>query len=71
MTWTLGIGVFFIVWWLVWFAALPFAASDRAGRGRRVYSLWALAGVTTLISLVIFAGIYWVVDNRLLDRLPI
>lgn len=79
MSATLGFAIYFICWWMVWFAALPFAARGRGQDALNVpdvkppVSLWLLAGVTTLISGLIFAVIYAVIAYRLLpiDQLPI
>ncbi|MDZ4792456.1 MAG: DUF1467 family protein [Hyphomicrobiales bacterium] len=78
MSATFGFAIYFICWWLVWFAALPFAARGRGqdgaelADGEKPVSLWLLAGVTTLIAGVIFAGVYAVVVYRLLpvDKFP-
>ncbi len=78
MSATLAFAIYFICWWLVWFAALPFAARgrgqdalDEPDDGQKV-SLWKLAGVTTLIAAVIFAIIYVVIAYRLIsvDQFP-
>lgn len=64
-----SVAVYFIVWWLVFFAVLPFGASSQADHGDRVLgtepgapphpALKRKALVTTGISAAIFAVIYF------------
>ncbi|MCR9254892.1 MAG: DUF1467 family protein [Alphaproteobacteria bacterium] len=70
MGWVSGIAVFVIVWWVVLFTMLPIgvrppenpeeghatSAPERPMLGKKF--LW-----TTLISTVIWAGIYWAVTS--------
>ncbi len=83
MSLTISLGVYFICWWLVWFAVLPFAAKTGVGDQNFDYNdpkpvtpklnLWQLAAITTAISALIFTLIYIVIENRwiTLDSFPI
>lgn len=83
MSLAIGLAVYVIVWWIVLFAVLPWgvntqeevdsvvpgsapSAPDHPMMLRKVIA-------TTLISLVIFAGIYWLVtmSGATLDNIPV
>jgi predicted secreted protein len=76
MSWFTGVMVYVILWWLVFFAALPFGvrtpgegevetghATSAPVRPR----LWLKAGVTTLVAAVLWAGVYWLVASDILS----
>jgi predicted secreted protein len=78
MTWFSGIVVFVIIWWLVFFMALPVGVRslDEAGievelghaASAPVRPWFGLkAGVTTAISLVLWGVAYWVVEADLIS----
>ncbi len=74
MNWFTGIMVYVVVWWLVFFAALPFGvqAPDRVEPGHADGApdkprLWMKALVTSVIAGVIFAVIYWVIVSDLIS----
>jgi predicted secreted protein len=74
MSATLAVAIYVICWWLVWFAALPFAARERRphlGEDAPL-GLWRLAGITTLISAALFGVVYAVIEYKLLplDAFP-
>jgi predicted secreted protein len=74
-------GLFFVLWWVVWFAILPFAArrhaesleAPPAGAEGRSFSLWRHAAIATAVTCVVFALVYAVLAGGLplLDKLPL
>ena len=74
MRWPTGLAVYFTIWWVVLFAVLPWgvrrdedgpAGADKgAPQNPR---LWLKAGVTTLVSAVIWLAIYALVESSLLS----
>ncbi len=70
MTWPTMILVFTIIWWVVLFAVLPWGARppDDSEVGHVASAperpmLWRKALITTLISAVLFAGAYWLIES--------
>lgn len=70
MSWVSGAAVFFIIWWTVLFAALPFGLKTQddsedvtlgtvSSAPARPHMLKAVIR-TTVISLIIFGGLYYV-----------
>lgn len=70
MSWVSGVAVFFIIWWTVLFAALPFGLKTQddnedvtlgtvSSAPGRPHMLKAVIR-TTIISLIIFGGLYYV-----------
>jgi predicted secreted protein len=70
-----AIAIYFVIWWTVLFAVLPFGVrnADEAGEvvqqgheaGAPVaHGLVRKALITTVISAVVFAAIYWAIVNR-------
>jgi predicted secreted protein len=70
-----AIAIYFVIWWTVLFAVLPFGVrnADEAGEvvqqgheaGAPVaHGLVRKALITTVISAVVFAVIYWAIVNR-------
>lgn len=74
MQWFTGVMVYIIIWWLVFFTALPFGArppehveighADSAPEKPR---LWMKALISAVIAGFIFAAVYWVIDNDLIS----
>ena len=72
-----GIAIFFVVWWIVLFAVLPFGIKRHGdsepglepGAPERP-QLWIKAGVTTLIAALVWVMIYLVIDFELIDVRP-
>ena len=75
----LGLGIYFLIWWLVWFAVLPWgverqdaplAGHDPGAPVRPMIAIKFL--VTTLVSAAIFGAGYalWVSGVVSLDTLP-
>ena len=69
MSLTLGIAIYFIVWWTVLFAVLPFGVRTQDEEGTIVPGtpesapadprMLRVAGLTTLVATVVFALVYW------------
>jgi predicted secreted protein len=72
MNWFTGVVVYLLVWWVVLFAVLPvgtrpdsegdLAAGGWRGAPERPMLGWKLLG-TTLVSAVIWLGIYWLITS--------
>ncbi|MEO1266132.1 MAG: DUF1467 family protein [Pseudomonadota bacterium] len=68
MEWVFAIAVYFVTWWIVLFAVLPYFARPQHEAGEIVpgtpesapadFSFWRLVLVNTLVSLVVFAGLW-------------
>jgi predicted secreted protein len=72
-----AIAIYFVIWWTVLFAVLPFGVrnADEAGEAVQqgheagapvVHGLVKKFLITTAISAVVFAAIYWAIVNRVL-----
>ncbi len=72
-----AIAIYFVIWWTVLFAVLPFGVrnADEANEivqpGHEagapvVHGLVRKALITTVISAIVFAAIYWAIVNRVL-----
>ena len=83
MAWTGALAIYFILWWVVLFAVLPFGAHSAHELEQDVEAGHAPSApvaprlvrkflITTVISGIIFAVIYYVQANELigLDDLP-
>ncbi len=83
MSLTSSIAIYFIIWWVVLFAVLPFGVQSQVEHGEVVPGsepgaphrpmLVRKAVATTIISAVLFAVVYWFVvySGLTLDDLPI
>ena len=70
-----AIAVFFLIWWVVLFAVLPWGVRSQREDGEiapgtdpgapAIPHLWRKLVSTTIVSVVIFAGCYVVYVNRL------
>ena len=66
-----GVVVYFLIWWVVLFAVLPFGTRPEAEgdpesgwRGTpQAPQLWRKAAVTTLVSSVIFVFVFLLIDS--------
>ena len=74
MTWFTGLMVYLVLWWLVFFAVLPFGVRvpDEVEQGHATSAparprLWLKAGITTLIAAVLWAGAYWLITSDFLS----
>ncbi len=71
------IAVYFIVWWVVLFAVLPFGVHTQAEAGEVVpgtpesapanFRLARVLIITTIVAAVVFAGLWAAVEWRLID----
>ena len=67
------IAIYFIIWWVVLFAALPFGARSQAEAGditpgtdpgAPVKAPWLrILAATTLVSGILFVGVWWLIEN--------
>lgn len=74
MTLPMGLAIFFTTWWIVLFAVLPFGVrsqheeadyAEGTDPGAPVApKLLLKAAITTLISGVIFAAIWWFMEHQ-------
>jgi predicted secreted protein len=74
-----AIAIYFVIWWTVLFAVLPFGVRNAHEAGEDVASghdagaptatglAWK-AGVTTIVSAAIFAAVYWAITSGLLGN---
>lgn len=77
MGWFSGILVFVIIWWVVIFAVLPWGARppEQAEPGHATSApqrpmLWRKVIATTVISCILWAGAYWLIDSDYLSMRP-
>lgn len=83
MTWTGAIAIYFVLWWIVLFAVLPWGATSPHERGDEVAPGHAQSApvqphllikfvVTTVVSAIIFAAVWWLVASgrATLDNIP-
>jgi predicted secreted protein len=79
---TSAIAIYFIIWWLVLFVVLPFGVRNAAEAGESVeggndegapvaHGLKWKAGVTTVVTTVVFAVVYWLLVNDVLSTLDL
>lgn len=73
-----SLAVYFIIWWLVLFTVLPWGARSHHETGEAVEPgnapsapvkprMLLKVGITTLVSLAVFAVVYSVITYRLID----
>ncbi len=78
MSWFTGLVVFLILWWLVFFVTLPFGvrapheAGEAVGAGHADGApvrprLWLKAGVTTVITGLLWAAVWWLTAADLIS----
>lgn len=83
MSLSFSIAVYFIIWWLVLFAVLPFGVRTQDETGETVpgtpgsapvaHRMARTAGITTVVSAVVFALLYLTLTRKWisLDAIPI
>jgi predicted secreted protein len=74
MSVTTAIAIYFIIWWVVLFAVLPWGVRSQAEHGEiepgtdpgapAIPRLWAKLFWTTVVSGVVFAALYLIYVNR-------
>ena len=74
MSWLAGIFVYFLIWWVVLFAVLPWGVRmpDNPEPGHATSApvnpnLWRKAGATTVISFLIWLVVYWIAASGLVS----
>ncbi len=77
MTWISGIFTFVLIWWVVLFAVLPWGVqvADQPEEGHATSApkkpyLWQKALATTLVTLVIWFAVFYVVEADLVSFRP-
>ena len=77
MNWASGVVVYVILWWLLFFMALPFGvkppheagqqaeAGHEAGAPLRTH-LWRKVGATTVIAALLWGIAYWLIASDLI-----
>lgn len=71
MTWTSGVVLFVLIWWMVFFAVLPWGVRRAEGEalGHDAGAplkprLWLKAAITTGIAALLFGVAYWLVQSK-------
>ena len=70
-----GIAIYFVIWWTVLFAVLPFGVRNASEAGEAVqqgneagapvvHGMLRKIMITTVISAMVFAAIYWAIVSR-------
>jgi predicted secreted protein len=77
MAWTTMLAIYFVVWWVVLFAVLPFGVRSQAEQGEvapgtdpgapAIPALKAKLVWTTVVSAAVFGAFYLVYVNRLVS----
>ena len=69
-----AIAIYFLIWWIVLFAVLPFGvrAVENPEPGHATGApekpqLLLKFGITTLVAGVVFAGLYWLIQSDLIS----
>ncbi len=72
MSWPLGIALFFVVWWIVLFAVLPFGVRTQDDAGEVVpgtpasaptrFDLGRVAIINTVVAVLVFAAIWLAIE---------
>jgi predicted secreted protein len=82
MSWTSSLAIFFVIWWIVLFAVLPFGVRNAHETGERVedgheagapvrHGLGWKVIVTTGIAAIVFALVYGVLLSRALEHIEL
>ncbi|MFO7297280.1 MAG: DUF1467 family protein [Pseudomonadota bacterium] len=76
MSLTLGIALYFIIWWTVLFAVLPIGVRTQGEAGEVVPGtpesapvaprLLRIVAINTLVATIVFAGVWLVIHYRLI-----
>ncbi len=78
MDWVSGLAIYFVLWWLVLFMVLPWGVRNRHETGDDAVRgempgvpvkamMWRKVLATTIVSAILFAGIWWVFDSGVID----
>jgi predicted secreted protein len=82
MKWTSAVAIYFIIWWVTLFVILPLRIKNAADAGATVeeghdagaplvHGLAWKAVVTTIVASVVFAVLYWLLANDILQTLDL
>ncbi len=76
MSLTLSLALYFIIWWTLLFAVLPFGVRTQDEEGSVVPGtpgsapakpqLRRVFAITTVASAVVFAVVYWIISQRII-----
>ena len=76
MSLTLGIAIYFIIWWMVLFAVLPIGVRTQEEAGEvvpgtpesapAVFRLLRVVALNTLVAAVVFVGVWLVIKYHLI-----
>lgn len=71
------VAIYFIIWWVVLFAVLPFGVHTQAEAGHIVpgtpesapasFRLFRVLTITTIVSGIVFGALWWAVAWRVID----
>lgn len=74
MSLTGGIVTFLVIWWLIFFMALPFGAAppDEPEKGHATSApanprLWTKALITTLLAIIVTYGVAFLIQSDFID----
>jgi predicted secreted protein len=77
MKWFEAIASFVVIWWVVLFAVLPFGVRslDPGDIGHAAGApanprIWRKVGITTLVAVVVWVGVYLLVNSNLIQFRP-
>jgi predicted secreted protein len=74
MNWFEAIATFVVIWWVVLFAVLPFGVRplEKGDIGHAAGApanprLWFKAGITTVVTIVVWLGVFALVNSNLIQ----
>ncbi|HUC67797.1 MAG TPA: DUF1467 family protein [Stellaceae bacterium] len=74
MNWFEAVASFVVIWWVVLFAVLPFGVRpvEKGDIGHAAGApanprLWFKAGITTLVAIVVWLGVFALVNSNLIQ----
>jgi predicted secreted protein len=74
MNWFEAVASFVVIWWVVLFAVLPFGVRplEKGDIGHAAGApanprLWVKAGITTLVAIVVWLGVFALVSSNLIQ----
>ena len=77
MNWFTGILVYVMIWWVSFFAVLPWGVrppeNPEPGHATSAPDkpmLWRKAAITSVIAAVIWAGVYYAIENEIISFRP-
>ncbi len=76
MSLSLSIAVYFIIWWVLLFAVLPFGLRTQEEEGEVVpgtpesapaqFRFWRVVAINTLVSAIVFVGVRLAITNDII-----